>query len=101
MKDQINKPDRLIPEKVEELPRCAGTFGAYNCDRGPTKGQNSDPANTDMHAFFLAHGPAYKSGITVPAFENIQLYNLMARVLEIEPAENDGDIELVKDILVQ
>ena len=60
-----------------------------------------DPANADMHAFFLAYGPAFKSGTIVPAFENIQLYNLMARVLEIEPAENDGDIELVKDILVQ
>jgi predicted AlkP superfamily pyrophosphatase or phosphodiesterase len=60
-----------------------------------------DPANADMHAFFLAHGPAFKSGTTIPAFENIQLYNLMARVLEIESAENDGDVELVKDILVQ
>jgi len=60
-----------------------------------------DPKHTDMHAFFLAHGPSFKSGITVPAFENIQLYNLMAKVLELEPAENDGDIELIKDILVQ
>ena len=60
-----------------------------------------DPEHPDMHAFFLAHGPAFKSGITIPAFENIQLYNLMARVLEIEPAVNDGDIELVKNILVQ
>ena len=59
-----------------------------------------DPAHSDMHAFFLAHGPSFKSGTTVPAFENIQLYNLMARVLEIEPVENDGDFELVKNILI-
>ena len=60
-----------------------------------------DPAESDMHAFFLAHGPAFKSGITVPAFENIQLYNLMAKALALEPSENDGNIELVKNILVQ
>ena len=60
-----------------------------------------DPQHSDMHAFFLAHGPAFKSGITIPAFENIQLYNLMARILELEPAENDGDIELVKNMLAQ
>ena len=60
-----------------------------------------DPVNIDMHAFFLAHGPSFKSGITVPAFENIHLYNLMAKVLELEPAENNGDIELVENILAQ
>ena len=58
-----------------------------------------DPAHPDMHAFFLAHGPAFNSGITVPAFENIQLYNLMAKVLELEPAENDGNIEMVENVL--
>jgi predicted AlkP superfamily pyrophosphatase or phosphodiesterase len=59
-----------------------------------------DPEHADMGAFFLAHGPAFKSGITVPAFKNIQLYNLMADVLELDPAENDGDVEALKSILV-
>lgn len=58
-----------------------------------------DPTQTDMHAFFLAHGPAFKSGIIAPKFENIQLYNIMANVLNIEPAENDGNIESVKNVL--
>jgi hypothetical protein len=52
-----------------------------------------------MHAFFLAHGPAFKSGITVPAFENIQLYNLMAKVLEIDPSPNDGDFSKISNVL--
>lgn len=58
-----------------------------------------DPKHPDMHAFFLAHGPAFKSGVTVPAFENIQLYNLMAKVLDIEPEPNDGDIETINNVL--
>lgn len=48
MKEHINKPGRLIPEKVEELPRYAGIFGTYSCERGPIKGQSSNPANTDI-----------------------------------------------------
>ncbi len=66
--------------------------------RGGTHG--FDPEHSDMGAFFLAYGPAFKSGITLPAFKNIQLYNLMAKVLELEPAENDGDIEALKSILL-
>ena len=58
-----------------------------------------DPAHPDMHAFFLAHGPAFKSGITVPDFENIQLYNLMAKVLEIDPSPNDGDFSKISNVL--
>lgn len=58
-----------------------------------------DPEHPDMHAFFLAHGPAFKSGVTIPAFENIQLYNLMAKVLDIEPEPNDGDIETINNVL--
>ena len=58
-----------------------------------------DPAYSDMHAFFLAHGPAFKSGTTVPAFENIQLYNLMATVLEIDPSPNDGNFSKISNIL--
>jgi len=58
-----------------------------------------DPAHADMHAFFLAHGPAFKSGTTVPAFKNIQLYNLMAKVLEIDPLPNDGDFSKISNVL--
>ena len=58
-----------------------------------------DPTHPDMHAFFLAHGPAFKSGITVYAFENIQLYNLMAKVLEIDPSPNNGDFSNISNVL--
>jgi len=57
------------------------------------------PAHSDMHAFFLAHGPAFKSGIAVPAIENIQLYNLMAKVLEIDPSPNNGDFSKISSVL--
>jgi len=52
-----------------------------------------------MRATFIAHGPAFKDGITVPPFENIQLYNVMAGVLGIEPAPNDGTQGALSSIL--
>jgi len=58
-----------------------------------------EPHNKDMHAFFLAHGLAFKTGITVPAFENIHLYNVMTRVLDINSAPNDGSFEIAELIL--
>jgi predicted AlkP superfamily pyrophosphatase or phosphodiesterase len=58
-----------------------------------------DPTHPDMYAFFLAHGPAFKKGATVPAFENIHLYSLMAKVLDIEPVETDGNLDVVRTTL--
>lgn len=58
-----------------------------------------DPGNTDMHGIFYASGPSFKKGIIHPSFENINIYNLICEILNIEPADNDGDIDLVKDML--
>ena len=58
-----------------------------------------DPANSDMHAFFLAHGPSFKAGKTLPAFENVHLYSLMAHILGVEPAETDGNIAVFNSII--
>jgi predicted AlkP superfamily pyrophosphatase or phosphodiesterase len=54
---------------------------------------------SDMHAIFFADGPAFKQGYSQPPFKNVDLYNLMTAVLNIEPATNDGDFERVKGML--
>lgn len=58
-----------------------------------------DPANTDMHAIFYADGPAFKIGYVHPAFSNVHVYSLLAKLLGIEPAPTDGNIEAVRDML--
>jgi predicted AlkP superfamily pyrophosphatase or phosphodiesterase len=35
----------------------------------------------DMHATFLAWGPAFKSHTQIPAFENVDVFNLIKRIL--------------------
>lgn len=58
-----------------------------------------DTRNTDMHAIFYADGPDFRDGYVHPPFENVHIYSLIAHLLGLEPAETDGDIEVVKGML--
>jgi predicted AlkP superfamily pyrophosphatase or phosphodiesterase len=50
-----------------------------------------DPHVKSMRGLFVAAGPAFRTNVVVPAFENVHIYGLMCRVLGIEAAANDGD----------
>lgn len=52
-----------------------------------------------MRAIFLAHGGAFKRGFVAEPFENVEIYNLMCKILGLNPAKNDGNFENVKDLL--
>ena len=52
-----------------------------------------------MGGIFIARGPAFRSGLTVDSFQNIHVYNLMARILNLEPAPNDGELDSVRIVL--
>lgn len=43
-----------------------------------------------MRAIFIARGPAFRRHAVVKAFPNVNVYNIMARVLRLTPAKNDG-----------
>jgi predicted AlkP superfamily pyrophosphatase or phosphodiesterase len=58
-----------------------------------------DNAEADMQAIFIGHGPAFKAGTKIPSFINVQLYNLMCQILNITPADNDGDPAWAEHIL--
>lgn len=51
-----------------------------------------DPAWLPMHGIFLAHGPAFEAGERLPALRSIDLYSLLAALMEIEPAATDGSL---------
>ncbi len=57
--------------------------------------------NTDPHmqAIFVAHGPAFRTGVRVAAFPNVDVYPLLAHLLDLPPAANDGDYDAVRDML--
>lgn len=58
-----------------------------------------DNANTDMHAIFYAKGPAFKKGLVSEPLHNIDIYPLIAKILNINPAPVDGKIERINHLL--
>lgn len=58
-----------------------------------------DPQLSSMQGIFIARGPAFKVGVVVPAFQNIEIYNLMAFILGLKPAPNDGNFDSVNNLL--
>jgi predicted AlkP superfamily pyrophosphatase or phosphodiesterase len=51
-----------------------------------------DPALTSMHAIFIAHGPAFRAGTVLPALDNVDVYPLLAHLLQVPPEQNDGTL---------
>ena len=68
----------------------------------PIGGQHGyDPIDPQMRALFVAHGPAFRRGARVRAFDNVDVYPLMARVLGVRPEPNDGDLDELRAALVR
>jgi predicted AlkP superfamily pyrophosphatase or phosphodiesterase len=58
-----------------------------------------DPEVKSMRGIFIAAGPAFKQHATIDAFENIHIYNALARALGVTPAPNDGDPAIARRFL--
>lgn len=43
-----------------------------------------------MRALFVGHGPAFKRSKMVEPFANVDVYNIMTKILKLKPARNDG-----------
>jgi predicted AlkP superfamily pyrophosphatase or phosphodiesterase len=57
---------------------------------------NDDP---QMRALFVAHGPAFRAGLRIAEFDNVDVYPLLAHLLEITPEQNDGRFGDVREML--
>ena len=68
----------------------------------PTPGKHGfDNKEVDMRASFMAWGPAFKKGILIDGFENVNVYPLIANILGLKLDEQtiDGKLNLLKPIL--
>ena len=78
-----------MDEGWDALP--AATIARRN--PGASRGSHGyDPALPSMRATFIARGPAFRRGVVIPAFDNVDVYPLMTRLLGIPTRANDGDI---------
>jgi predicted AlkP superfamily pyrophosphatase or phosphodiesterase len=53
-----------------------------------------DPALASMRAVFVANGPAFEAGVTLPVFDNVDVYPLLAKLLGIAPQASDGSADV-------
>jgi predicted AlkP superfamily pyrophosphatase or phosphodiesterase len=67
--------------------------------RFPSGMHGFDPRDPSMAALFVARGPAFRSGYSAAPFENIHVYPLVAHILGLEPADVDGRLDAVRDLL--
>ena len=65
----------------------------------PRGAHGYDNRYQSMQATFIAHGAAFKKGFVAEPFENIQVYNLICKILGLKPAKNDGNLDAVRGML--
>jgi predicted AlkP superfamily pyrophosphatase or phosphodiesterase len=58
-----------------------------------------DNSNSDMFSIFYAAGPSFKWNYKFKELNNIDVYNLICRILDITPAKNDGDTKHIRSLL--
>ncbi|OIS99905.1 PREDICTED: ectonucleotide pyrophosphatase/phosphodiesterase family member 1-like [Nicotiana attenuata] len=76
-----------VEQKSSKRKECGGSHGYDN-------------AFFSMRSIFIAHGPQFARGRKVPSFENIQIYNLVTTILNIQGAPNNGTTSFPKTILL-
>lgn len=67
--------------------------------RGEGGQHGYDPRTLSMRGIFVAAGPAFRQGATVDAFENVDVYNVLARILGVPAAKNDGNPRTLRRLL--
>ncbi len=103
-------PDRYHLKQSPRVPPILGVpqvgwkvgtrqrFETWQADFG-LGDHGQDPEDERLHGIFVANGPAFRSGVTLDRFENVEIYNLLASVLELQPAPNDGTPGKLSSIL--
>ena len=81
----------VADEGWQVIRRTTATAIAAHTIKGQRGTHGYDPQLMSMRAIFIAAGPAFKRGATVAPFENVSIYNVLARILHVTPPTNDGD----------
>ena len=84
----------LVPKTIHQV------FNLGN--RKPTPGKHGfDNKEIDMRASFMAWGPAFKKGLLINGFENVNVYPLVAKILglKVDESKIDGKLKVLQPIL--
>jgi predicted AlkP superfamily pyrophosphatase or phosphodiesterase len=84
------------------IPRYPKVFNLYIKKTHPGWHGYDPYVVKDMHATFLAWGPAFKPHTRIPSFENVDVFNLVKNILGLEyTGKVDGTDKLANDILIR
>lgn len=77
------------------------TRARFEAAPGRTAGGNHgyDESAVSMRGIFVAAGPAFRRGVTMPAFRNVHVYPVLAALLGVRPAPNEGSVDSVRAML--
>jgi len=64
-----------------------------------TSSHGWDPSNPEIFSIFYAKGPAFKDNFVSKPFQNVDIYPLMCKLLDITPRPNNGTLDVVKHML--
>ena len=89
----------IVPTGPYALRALAPASG--EADAAPPKGIDGLNVETvpEMKAIFYAAGPDIVAGKTVAPFENVHVYPWIAHLLGVQPAKNDGSLNLLSGAL--
>ena len=57
------------------------------------------PEAETMHGIFLAYGPSFRKGVVLDRLHVVDIYGIIAHVLTLEPAENEGATEVIGEVV--
>lgn len=100
-------PKRLHYADSDRIPPIIGILDeGYTVEEVKSTGRKCGGAHGydnkffSMRSVFAAHGPRFQRGMKVPSFENVEIYNLVADILGIEGAPNNGSSQFAKRVLL-
>ncbi|KAG6769978.1 hypothetical protein POTOM_025645 [Populus tomentosa] len=100
-------PSRLHYAASDRIPPIIGMIGeGFKVEQKRTNRQECggahgyDNALFSMRTIFIGHGPQFARGRKVPSFENVQIYNLITSILNIQGAPNNGSVSFPSTVLL-
>lgn len=100
-------PSRLHYSDGDRIPPVIGLIEeGFKVEQRATKKQECggahgyDNAVFSMRTIFIAHGPQFARGHKVPSFENVEIYNLITKILDIQGASNNGTASFPDSVLL-
>lgn len=91
---------RITPIVCVTDPGWSAMPRAARLGTAPVRGEHGfAPEAEGMRAVFVADGPSFRDGVQLPPFDNVDVYPLLARLLGVTPAPNDGALDAVAPAL--